>query len=49
MFLSKKYIFDSKLVDGASVGPGLKIHTLLLRLITRDHLLGVLDAAKTFD
>lgn len=49
MFLSKTYIFNSKLVDGASVGPGFTIQKIPLEFVIQDHLLDVLDVAKVLD
>lgn len=49
MFLSKEYIFNSKLVDDASVGPGFTIRKIPLGFVTQDHLLNVLGVAKAFD
>lgn len=48
-FLSKEYIFNSKLVDDASVGPGLTIQKIPLGFVTQDHLLNVLGVAKALD
>lgn len=49
MFLSKEHIFNSKLVDDASLGPGLTIQKILLGFFTQDHLLNVLGVAKALD
>lgn len=49
MFLSKAYMFNSKLVGGASVGPGFTIQNIPLGFVTQDRLLDVLDIAKVLD
>lgn len=49
MLLSKTYIFNSKLVDGASGGPGFTIQKIPLGFVIQDHLLDVFDVAKVLD
>lgn len=47
--LSKAHVFNSKLIDGASVGPGFTIQKIPLGFAIQDHFLDVLDVAKVLD
>lgn len=49
MLLSKTYIFNSKLVDGALVEWRFTIQNIILGFVTEDHLLDALDVAKVLD